>query len=350
MRKKTPSHRAFEMLVSRIEGILAPRGVVVTSPDRIPTLTTGKLREVDASIRYKLGSIDVLITVECRERSRAQEVTWIEQLATKKAAIGAMHTIAVSSKGFSEEALTQARLLGIGTRLCEDVKDADILSWANELTVIDGRKDLRLGEQVEMHWYEGPGGTVDLDPTVALQLKELGWKAPIFLEQPDGQARTLLDIIVKAHPPATDDEGQGLVAAMPQAGVAFFSPTTMAAWGRTFKDGETRRDFIDCPRGEYLVETSAGRLSLKRIIFEVIAKSIISAVPLERVVEYSDDGQTIGIFAERRVRWEGEEWVITTRHPQPPPRNARELLKVREVARRVHRPSPAPPRAVRHHK
>jgi hypothetical protein len=49
-----------ELLVSRIEGILGPDGASVTSPDHIPDKVTGKLREVDASVRFQIGSIPIL--------------------------------------------------------------------------------------------------------------------------------------------------------------------------------------------------------------------------------------------------------------------------------------------------
>ncbi len=79
-----------------IEAAVAPLGATVTSPDRLPDQTTGKLREVDATIRYKIGTSDVLIVVECRKRSRTQDITWIEQLTTKGRSIRANKLIAVS--------------------------------------------------------------------------------------------------------------------------------------------------------------------------------------------------------------------------------------------------------------
>src|SRR4051812_30622967 len=121
--------RDFETLVARIEQILAPSGARITSPDHIADLVTGALREVDASIRLSVGSVDVLISVECRDRSRAEDVTWIEQLITKKASIGASHTIAVSSIGFSELATKLANRGGIGIRTISDVTDKTILEW-----------------------------------------------------------------------------------------------------------------------------------------------------------------------------------------------------------------------------
>ncbi|MDY7095734.1 MAG: restriction endonuclease [Acidobacteriota bacterium] len=119
----------FEQLVARIEAAAAPRGAVVKSPDRIRDLTTGRLREVDASIRYKVGTVDVLITVECRKRSRKADDTWIEQLATKRAKLGAAKTIAVSARGFSSSAPQTAAHHGIELRTLSEVSAAEIEDW-----------------------------------------------------------------------------------------------------------------------------------------------------------------------------------------------------------------------------
>jgi hypothetical protein len=68
------SHREFELLVTRIEGALAPTGAVIKSPDYVRDNVTGEQREVDASIRYRVGSVELLVTVECRDRSRTEDV------------------------------------------------------------------------------------------------------------------------------------------------------------------------------------------------------------------------------------------------------------------------------------
>ena len=83
---ETPEWREFEKLVARIEATAAPADVRVKSPDRIADLVTGTLREVDASIRYDIGTVPVLITVECRRHKDPQDVTWVEQLITKNGA------------------------------------------------------------------------------------------------------------------------------------------------------------------------------------------------------------------------------------------------------------------------
>lgn len=122
--KSSPDWRRFEQLVARIEADAGPMGLRVTSPDRIRCNITGRLREVDASVRTKVGTSDILVTIECRKRRPKQDVTWIEQLATKRASIGAARTIAVSVAGFSAEAV--ARQHGIEIRRVSDVSIKDI--------------------------------------------------------------------------------------------------------------------------------------------------------------------------------------------------------------------------------
>lgn len=125
-KKSIPDWRQFEQLVARIEADAGPLGLTVTSPDHIRCRTTGRLREVDASVRTRVGSSNILITIECRKRSVKQDVTWIEQLSTKKNAIGAAHTIAVSSSGFSQEAEAMALHHGIDLRRLSEVSAAEI--------------------------------------------------------------------------------------------------------------------------------------------------------------------------------------------------------------------------------
>lgn len=121
--------KKFEALVARIEKAAAPRDAVVKSPDRVQDITSGQLREVDASIRYKVGSADILITIECRKRRRKADQTWIEQLASKQASIGAARTIAVSSTGFTKPALDAATKYGIEARTLSEVTPRTIESW-----------------------------------------------------------------------------------------------------------------------------------------------------------------------------------------------------------------------------
>jgi hypothetical protein len=132
--KRKQDWKIFEETVAQIEKVLSPKGAVVKSPDRITDLVTNQRREVDASIRYFDKTTPVLITVECRDRNKVQDDMWIEQLVTKQRKIGAMKTIAVSSKGFTKPAQITAQEFGIELRTCEKVKDEQILVMLDGLS------------------------------------------------------------------------------------------------------------------------------------------------------------------------------------------------------------------------
>jgi len=127
--------REFEKLVARIEENLGPAGAIVASPDKIEDRVTGKLREVDVSIRCTVGSVPILITVECRDRTAAQDITWLEQIKAKKEGIAANQTIVVSKEGFTEGAKVYARHHGIILRQMFEVTDAFWLQCVQGLKV-----------------------------------------------------------------------------------------------------------------------------------------------------------------------------------------------------------------------
>ncbi len=64
---------------------------------------------------------------------------WIEQLAQKRLNLGASLTIAVSSKGFSSTAITDAALAGIQLRTLSEITADDVASWCEVEYVHVGR-------------------------------------------------------------------------------------------------------------------------------------------------------------------------------------------------------------------
>lgn len=122
--------RRFHDLVARIHTALETSGALIKSPDRLRDLQTGKLREVDATIRRKESGREVLITIEARRRKDTQDVTWIEQLSTKRRKVGADATIAVSASGFAHEAVVTAAAEGIIVATVEELEQND-LRWLN---------------------------------------------------------------------------------------------------------------------------------------------------------------------------------------------------------------------------
>ncbi len=118
--------RELEKLVALLEQVLGP-AARIQSPAHIPDLDTGELREVDVSIRMRVGSTEVLIIGECRDRKAVQDATWIEQLAEKARSVGAARAIAVSRSGFYVPAITKAKVRGVEVRQLTDMTPASVL-------------------------------------------------------------------------------------------------------------------------------------------------------------------------------------------------------------------------------
>jgi hypothetical protein len=210
-----PAWRQFERMVAVIEHHLSPHGAVVKSPDRIKDLRTGQMREVDGSIRYTIGSIPILITLECRDRAATQDVTWIEQLATKKDAIGAACTVAVSSSDFSEPALQVAMLSGIQTRLLREIDDEAARTWADQLTVVAFRAKFYT-QSLTLSFFDDESSSLPIHPSVVeLFAKDSG--AKLFREA-DGAELSIPDLLRKEgllQDPIRERLGQGVSVTVP---------------------------------------------------------------------------------------------------------------------------------------
>lgn len=176
--------RAFEKLVARIEKTLVPRGALVKSPDRVLDKITNRMREIDASIRYQIGTTPILITIECRKRRRVSDDTWIEQLAKKREKLGAATTVAVSSTSFSESAIKTARISNIELRRIEEIGADEILGWL-KISVYQHFLVKSILQNFEIQVYGGgdaekEGQAIPLIPEAAQSLESDIFNSPLF--------------------------------------------------------------------------------------------------------------------------------------------------------------------------
>lgn len=151
----------FEKLVSKLESALFPLGATIKSPDKLKDLVTGELREVDGSIRYKVKDKILLFTIECRKRNQKQDVTWIEQLVTKKKNLNADKTIAVSIKGFSKAAHKLAEQNDITLKSLNEINPVTVVEWLIPKSIVNLFREIKLvtlttsyqnkGEQIETY-------------------------------------------------------------------------------------------------------------------------------------------------------------------------------------------------------
>jgi hypothetical protein len=178
--------KRFEEVAGRIEAHLAPTGAVVKLNDHLRDKKTGQLRQVDASIRYSVGSVEILITLECRRHSDPQDVTWIEQLAKKRENIGANATIAVASEGFFKTAGVSAAFENVYPRTLEEL-EAGGLDWLR-FTHVDVQEKIYSIRQIKVElWEPSLDDEIHIDDKLLLDAAKRLDLYPLFIKTNAGQ-------------------------------------------------------------------------------------------------------------------------------------------------------------------
>jgi hypothetical protein len=275
----TIQSRQFEKFIARIEQAVAPSGAVIKSPDHISDMLTGQLREVDASIRYKVGTCPVLITIECRDRKSIEDVIWIEQLAEKKRAIGASITIAVSSSGFTRPAVKKASMSGIEIRTLSESSADRFIQWLkvhNALVEINEWAFLGVG-----FWLYDFNETAELIPASLQLLREKGPRAPILVRNSDGRRYHIENILIEW-----------------QKRNGTFFPNTLPADGTKIQHTLHQPLEPNCLH----VETTKGNFDIAVIHISLSLSRKKVLVPFSRLTEYADPSSALVQTAEWNVQ------------------------------------------------
>jgi hypothetical protein len=112
----------FQMVTFMIQSRLADGATVTESEELIDSATDAK-REVDVCIRGQVGRQAVLVSIECRDHSRRQDVGWVEQMHGKHLSLPTSQLILVSRSGFTPQALAKARYFKIETIVPTELTD-----------------------------------------------------------------------------------------------------------------------------------------------------------------------------------------------------------------------------------
>lgn len=297
MKSASRPGKAFEELVARIETILAPSGAVVKSPDYIQDLVTKRLREVDASIRIQDGDSIRLITVECRDhRKGKQDDRWIEQLVTKREKIGAALTIAVSSSGFSESAITSASHFGLELRRLDQITDAEIAQqWA------DVSKFAMSVLQVEYFCF-------------SIALFDLNDKVVDIKQLPPTLIQELSNDLTNTRFLKERNHSQFVSAA---------DFCRMVDHARNVKEGEPIKVTFgfDLLEGDWYVDTLSGETKLSRVLLGYEFSLRVIPVPIQSIKQYAStdkpimeliEGNTDDVHGQYKV-----EAVVRLNRPVP---------------------------------
>ena len=281
MNNEELSWREFEIMVAHIEEQLCPKGAIVKSPDYIEDKISGSRREVDASIRYTIGSTPILITVECRNRGKVQDDTWIEQLSKKKEKIGASATIAVSKNGFSEPAQKTGAFYKIELRTLKEIEDSESLDWLRDITL---DVELLFWKYVSIQAaLDTENSNIKIDPVVDKKIHELGCDAYIAKNDDTGEKMYLGEIGKKFV-----NEGQ------------FPKIPGIEPFGQVLVGNEN----------PLYIRTSEGQTRLKYLDIRVKIMSIAKPIAARKAFEYSSSNGTIVEVAEFNYQFEGGSFKV----------------------------------------
>jgi len=121
---EAPRWKRFEKLVEEIQKDLAG-DAVVTHNDRIMGTRSGVPRQIDVSIRSRVGQFDLLIVMDCKDHNRALDVKDVEDFIGLSQDVGANKAAMAAVIGYSEAAKRRARDAGIELYRPLDTGDHD---------------------------------------------------------------------------------------------------------------------------------------------------------------------------------------------------------------------------------
>lgn len=281
--------RGLEKLVALLEEKLGPNGIQVTSPDFIEGKFSKSKREVDVSLRSRIGSSNILVIIECRDRLETEEATWIEQIAKKIEDVGADKAIAVSSVGFTSGAVNTAKMYNIELRTFEEINPEDILLWFEMDEIVVHRQccnflhyEFRLATAVTelpQEFTKALGKT--LTPPFDI-------KVPIFRAKKDGAILSLED---------------------------FWNKLPRQEMFKKINPGESKKTVrlrIDFPKGDELqILTSPDPMDIDHVDMVVELWIEIEKKPLKSVKLYKDENRIIAKTADfESVKFMGKKLTI----------------------------------------
>ncbi|MEU8001507.1 hypothetical protein AB0B66_10140 [Catellatospora sp. NPDC049111] len=260
--------RDLELLVAHLEHILADTPVEIISPYLVYDHVGGIKREVDVAVRGVVNGVESLMAFECRDRTRVEDIAWIEQLVTKKRHTRVDIIVAVSSRGFSAAASRVATAAGIRLRVLEEVSRADVYEWMGAETM-----------EVRLRTFQISGASISLDPDCGHV--EIHQNAKAALETPTDDTPVLLS------------KQSGRPVSLHEAWLALGpQPFELQILSGERRNLDLAVAFMN-PATRYQLETDIGPVDIVKIIFSGLFYVIDQKVPIDKVYRYQQGDTTL---------------------------------------------------------
>jgi hypothetical protein len=128
----------FQKLVLMVKRHVST-GAEVRESAALKDLVTGADREVDVVIETVVGGHRVIVSLECRDRSRPADVGWIEQMRAKHDRLPTNALVLVSRNGFTKQAAQVAESYGIEILNLEETTESDVDRLFGETNTLWGK-------------------------------------------------------------------------------------------------------------------------------------------------------------------------------------------------------------------
>lgn len=116
--------KEFEELVEKLFRAFTPNSHVKRD-DKVRGKNTGSLRQLDVSIRSKVGISDLFIIVECKRHGKKIDSELMASFIGKQEDVGAHLGIIVSERGFTKGARNLAKAKGVQIYTLRDTRKGD---------------------------------------------------------------------------------------------------------------------------------------------------------------------------------------------------------------------------------
>ncbi len=116
--------KKFEELVKKVQKKLAPNAIVKLD-DKIIGKITGVKRQIDISVRQKVGNYDLLIAIDCKDYSKPVGLPQIGEFIELISDIQANKGVIVSANGFTKTAKIRGEKAGLNLYRLVDTGEHD---------------------------------------------------------------------------------------------------------------------------------------------------------------------------------------------------------------------------------
>ncbi|SRR6266496_100901 len=138
----------LQLLVEILERVTARAdNLRIESPKRLPDKDTGRLREHDVVLTFSMEHHELIVALECRDRSRSVGVPEVEAFKKKCERTGVHRGIIVSSVAFARTALAKARTMDIG---CFSLSEIEKFDWCQAPGIICHTREIIEGPNFQI--------------------------------------------------------------------------------------------------------------------------------------------------------------------------------------------------------